>query len=46
MIDQLITELVAYGLQNGLIDDADKVYVTNGLLSCYKGRIIRSRKHP
>lgn len=32
MIDQLITELVAYGLQNGLIDDADKVYVTNGLL--------------
>ena len=31
MIDQLISELVAYGLQNGLIEDADKVYVTNGL---------------
>ena len=29
MIDQLISELVAYGLQNGLIEDADKVYVTN-----------------
>ena len=28
MIDQLISELVAYGLQNGLIEDADKVYVT------------------
>ena len=28
MIDQLISELVAYGLENGLIDDADKVYVT------------------
>ena len=24
MIDQLISELVAYGLQNGLVDDADK----------------------
>ena len=32
MIDQLITELEAHGLENGLIDDADKVYVTNGLL--------------
>ena len=29
MIDQLISELVAYGRENGLIDDADKVYVTN-----------------
>ena len=29
MIDQLISELVAYGRANGLIDDADKVYVTN-----------------
>lgn len=28
MIDQLISELVAYGLENGLIDDADKVYVS------------------
>ena len=32
MIDQLISELVAYGLQNGLIEDADKVY----LLKVYK----------
>ena len=24
MMDQLISELVAYGLENGLIDDADK----------------------
>ena len=27
---ELIAELVVYGLENGLIDDADKVYVTNG----------------
>ncbi len=45
MIDQLISELVAYGLQNGLIEDADKVYVTNGLLELFKNRIIRSRTH-
>lgn len=36
MIDQLISELVAYGLQNGLVDDADKVYVTNGLLELFQ----------
>lgn len=36
MIDQLISELVVYGLQNGLIDDADKVYVTNGLLELFQ----------
>ena len=36
MIDQLISELVAYGLENGLIDDADKVYVTNGLLELFQ----------
>ena len=36
MIDQLISELVAYGLQNGLIDDADKVCVTNGLLELFQ----------
>ena len=46
MIDQLITELVAYGLQNGLIDDADKVYVTNGLLELLQRQDFRSRKHP
>ena len=45
MIDQLISELVAYGLQNGLIEDADKVYVTNGHWNCFKNRIIRSRTH-
>ena len=36
MIDQLISELVAYGMQNGLIEDADKVYVTNGLLELFQ----------
>ena len=36
MIDQLISELVAYGLQNGLVEDADKVYVTNGLLELFQ----------
>ena len=36
MIDQLISELVAYRLQNGLIEDADKVYVTNGLLELFQ----------
>lgn len=36
MIDQLISELVTYGLQNGLVDFADKVYVTNGLLELFK----------
>lgn len=36
MIDQLISELVAYGLMKGLIDDADKVYVTNGLLELFQ----------
>ena len=28
MIDQLISELVTYGLQNGLVDFADKVGVS------------------
>ena len=36
MIDQLISELVAYGMQNGLIEDEDKVYVTNGLLELFQ----------
>ncbi len=36
MIDQLISELVAYALQSGLVDDADKVYVTNGLLELFQ----------
>ena len=35
MIDQLISELVTYGIQSGLIEDADKVYVTNGLLELF-----------
>ena len=39
MIDQLISELVAYGLENGLIDDADKVYVTNGLLELFQRQL-------
>ena len=33
---ELIAELVVYGLENGLIDDADKVYVTNGLLELFQ----------
>lgn len=36
MIDRLISELVTYGLQNKLIEDADKVYVTNGLLELFQ----------
>ena len=35
MIDQLVSELVAYGLQNGLIEDGI-VYVTNGLLELFQ----------
>lgn len=35
MIYELIDELVAYGLQTGLVDAADKVYVTNRLLELY-----------
>ena len=31
-INTLITELVKYGTENGLVDEADKVYVTNTLL--------------
>ena len=38
MIDQLISELVAYGLENGLIDDADKEYVTNGLFELFQSQ--------
>ncbi|MCM1159022.1 MAG: UDP-glucose--hexose-1-phosphate uridylyltransferase [Bacteroidales bacterium] len=36
MIDNLICELVNYGLQNGLVDTADAVYVTNQLLSLFQ----------
>lgn len=36
MIDQVISELVTYGLQNGLIENEDKVYVTNSLLELFK----------
>ena len=46
MIDQLISELVAYGLENGLIDDADKVYVTNGLLELFqRARLSRTGRN-
>ncbi|MCI8370806.1 MAG: UDP-glucose--hexose-1-phosphate uridylyltransferase [Lachnospiraceae bacterium] len=36
MINQLITELVTYGLQNNLIHPDDQVYVTNRLLELFE----------
>ena len=36
MIDQLICELVTYGLQSGLVDPEDEIYVTNALLELLK----------
>lgn len=36
MINKLITELVAYGLRTGLVDEADKVYTTNRLLELFE----------
>ncbi|MDE5864478.1 MAG: galactose-1-phosphate uridylyltransferase, partial [Lachnospiraceae bacterium] len=35
MMNKLISELVAYGMENALIDEADKVYVTNCLLDLF-----------
>ncbi|MGN0435254.1 MAG: UDP-glucose--hexose-1-phosphate uridylyltransferase [Wujia sp.] len=35
MIDKLINELVIYGINNGLVDQADKVFVTNSLLELF-----------
>lgn len=35
MINQLIAELVAYGLDTGLVEEADKIYVTNRLLELF-----------
>ena len=35
MINALISELVTYGLETGLIEDADKIYVTNRLLELF-----------
>ncbi len=35
MIDQLITELTAYGIQSGLVNPADKVYTVNRLLELF-----------
>lgn len=35
MIQEWIGELVTYGLQNGLIDPADEIYVTNQLLALF-----------
>ncbi|MCM1090124.1 MAG: UDP-glucose--hexose-1-phosphate uridylyltransferase [Butyrivibrio sp.] len=34
-INVLIKELVTYGMQNGLVDEADKVYTTNRLLELF-----------
>lgn len=35
-MNTLITELVAYGIQNGLVDEEDKVYVTNSILELFE----------
>lgn len=35
MITRIINELIQYGLKNGLIDEADKVYTTNRLLELF-----------
>ncbi len=35
MINALISELVTYGLATGLIEDVDKIYVTNRLLELF-----------
>ena len=32
MVDQYIAQLVEYGLRTGLVDEADKIYVTNRVL--------------
>ena len=36
MMDKLICELVMYGLQNGLVDPADEIFVTNSLLELFQ----------
>lgn len=36
MINKLIQELIEYGTQNGLVDSADKVFVTNQLLDLFQ----------
>ena len=35
-MNELISELVAYGIENDLIDDTDKVYVVNKLLELFE----------
>ena len=35
MINQLIAELTAYGIQNGLVKEADKIYTVNRLLELF-----------
>ena len=35
-INNLITELVNYGIDKGLIDEADVIYVTNRLLELFQ----------
>mgnify|MGYP006990131006 CR=1 FL=1 len=36
MINKLIQELIDYGTKNGLVDSADKVFVTNQLLDLFQ----------
>lgn len=35
MINRLINELMAYGIREHLVDEEDKIYVTNGLLELF-----------
>lgn len=35
-MNKLISELITYGIENGLIDDADKVFVINRLLELFE----------
>ena len=36
MINNLIQELITYGLHNGLINPADEIFVTNSLLALFE----------
>jgi len=36
MINRLINELVAYGIREHLVDEDDRVFVTNNLLDLFK----------
>lgn len=46
MIGKLISELVAYGLQNHLVSPADQVYVTNRLLELFEVLEYEEKEEP